>query len=128
MNYSEIIFFDFVVSEVSDVEFCRIVAKRSSDEIFKRFEGNWISAINNPLISFFQWIDSIKKKDQNVILVIEGKFDAWNIEKWKYAFKDYGVILPEYIVFFSRLSLLRKIELIGWLLSFFYQMLICPFL
>ena len=39
MNYSEIIFFDFVVGEDPRPEFGRIVAKRSSDEIFKRFQG-----------------------------------------------------------------------------------------
>lgn len=134
MNYSEIIYFDFItVGEVNktlrlhsdiaieeELHIVELVAKRSSEQGFYRFLPDatltWsATTLNNPFFSFLQWIDSIKKKGQKVILVL--MFFHHHI--LKKAFMDAGVTVPEYIVFFDSHSLVGKIELIGRLVQSF---------
>ena len=121
MNYSEIIYFDFNVAKwcgqepKEELNIVELVAKRSSEQGHYRFLPDatltWsATTLNNPFFSFLQWIDSIKKKGQKVILVL--MFFHHHI--LKKAFMDAGVTVPEYIVFFDSHSLVGKIELIGW--------------
>ena len=142
MNDSEIIYFDFNTAkwlgqdtgEVDKIEeeshIVELVAKRSTDKRFKTFthaavEFDQLEAAKSkqendyvihhssldPLFAFLEWIDSIKEEGQKVILVIV----QFYFHKLKKVFMESGVTLPEYIVFFNALSMMGKIELIGWL-------------
>ena len=98
MNYTEIIYFD-VNSE-------GLVAKRSSAKRCRIFDA----ATSSPLNAFLHWINSIKKEDQKVILVLAY---VTNANKNYWFIENLGKTLPEYVVFFDPDAILTKYLLIG---------------
>ena len=70
-------------------------------------------AIPKELLAFLQWLESIRKASQKLILVAHNN-QLFHFHILKKHFIAFGVPLPDYIYYFDSMTLMEKIQLLGW--------------
>ena len=104
----------------ANVHICEIVASShmgSTQRFYETFKNPSAENYRSVLSEFIRWMNGLKEyEDQKIILVAHNnQFFHFHILKWTYE-TFLSKPLPEDIYFFDSMTLVKKFQLIGWLI------------